>query len=488
MVWQKLIKQKLALLFLAILILIALFLALRAFPLGSASKNSEGKAFYITATQFRVGHEAELSVRADLLSRPGKLAVKVLAPGDGAPKVKGRPEDFYGLAGVQLAWLPPEQRELEIRLAAAAGAKYIGLDFEWSRIERARGRFDWQETDEIVALAKKYGLKLLPMLMSTPRWASSAPYAVLDYRRSPPVDYNDYRRFVHQVVSRYKPHGISPLTADGYGITDWVIWNEPINCTSPKSWNAGLREYIRLLKAGYEGAHSADQRCNVLNGGLADIFWKRPECALDRAVALLYDPNGDGDLSEGAKSYFDTLNLHTYQLAPPTAEWYRGRIQGVLEVMNTYGDGDKKIWLTETGYGSAEVEDGAWREGPPFFPEALQASAVPLVYEACAQFEQVERVFWWSLRDYYVDYSPTNEAMEAHYGLLRANFAPKPAYLAYAQMAGKIGETFAFEQEIGGKGELRIKIPASFISKEGTYIVFAWLDDGLAEVAFISAS
>jgi len=102
---------------------------------------------------------------------------------------------------------------------------------------------------------------------------------------------------------------------------------------------------------------------------------------------------------------------------------------------------------------------------------------VRLVYETCAAFPQVQRVFWWSLRDYYQDGSAANQAMEAHYGLLRANFAPKPSYLAYGDLTGSVGETLVLTTTTDERGIARLVVPSSFVTRRGKYVVFAWSDD-----------
>jgi GH35 family endo-1,4-beta-xylanase len=385
---------------------------------------------------------------------------------------------FFGLSGVQLLWLPEDQRETEIRLAAASGARAIGLDFAWRRIEPEPGVFDWEGTDAAVALAKRHGLRLVPMLLYTPRWASSAPFAPLDSHRAPPVDMADYRRFVYAVVERYRPHGASPLTSDGYGITDWVIWNEPNvrpgrEAPAPgEFWTGSLEAYVQLLRAGYEGAHAADPDCNVLNGALADVYWAQGEQDLLTALERVYDPNGDGDTADGARPFFDTLNVHTYQPGAPTAAWYEERLDGVLRVMARFGDEEKPIWITETGYGTAPDPP----PGSPYVDEATQAAGARVLYEACLRYPQVEKVFWWSLRDYHSAASGNNPAMEAHYGLVRANFAPKPGYLAYARLTGRVDQALSLRAVTDGRGVARARVPAPFVAGPGRYAVVAELD------------
>ena len=429
----------------------------------------------IQSEPWKVATGTQLTIQSTS-PRPGQaISLTLLAPGPGLPQIESLPSEYFGLAGVQIPWLLPEYRRTEIALAAAAGARTIGLDFDWRRIEPERGRYAWDDIDEAVALAKEVDLRLVPMLLYTPPWASTARYAPLDSHHAPPADYAAYRDFVYAAVDRYKPYGASPLTAGGYGISDWVIWNEP-NLRTPGEapepddfWTGSLEEYLLLLRAGYEGARAADPNCNVLNGGLTDIPWSGEAQYLAKALERFYDPNGDGDASDGARPFFDTLNLHLYQAASPDPAWYERRLEAVLEVMERFGDGGKPVWITETGYGSVPAPD----PDSPYVDEATQAQAVPLIYRATSAYPQVERVLWWSLRDYHHNASAANSAMESHYGLLRASFEPKPAYLAYGRLTGRVGEVLTLKATTGEDGLAQVQVPASFITRPGRYLVFA---------------
>jgi hypothetical protein len=376
---------------------------------------------------------------------------------------------------------------MEAALAAAAGAQYIGLDFDWRRIEPNPGNYVWEEIDQVVALSKNYGFQLVPMLLYTPLWASTASFAPLDYHLAPPSDYADYRNFVYNVVRRYKPNGTSPLTHDGYGIKDWVIWNEPNvhtykeNPEPRESWTGSLEEYILLLRAGYEGAHAADPGTNVLNGGLADVFWASGESDLITSLERFYDPNGDGDAGDGGRPFFDTLNIHTYQIGKPDASWYKERLDGVIEVMDRFGDKQKAIWITETGYGSTEHDTMAEYQ---LVDEHIQGDAVSMIYRTCAAYPQVERVFWWSLRDYYAIAPVTKIAMEAHYGLIRTDWTPKQAYLTYSQLTGKTDRVTTMTFVADKDNTAIVEIPADVINRPGTYTVFVTLEGAIPTGVF----
>jgi hypothetical protein len=464
-------------LLLVLLVVVAAALTILMVRNQSVPEADAGFPIQIQSTDWRVGEGVELIIQTQPLIASRAISLTVLAPGQGQPRIEGLPPEFFGLSGVQILWLPEEYREPEMLLATAAGARIIGLDFDWQRIEPEPGRYVWDGTDDAVALAKRYGLRLVPMLLFTPYWASTAPFAPLNYQHAPPADYADYRDFVYAVVNRYKPYGNSKLTADGYGITDWVIWNEP-NTRSRKEapapgdfWTGSIEEYLLLLRAGYEGAHAADPTCNVLNGALADIFWAEGEQDLTTALVRMYDPNGDGDAGDGARPFFDTLNIHTYQLGPPDAAWYEERLSAVVDVMSRFGDERKPIWITETGYGSVPtpVADS------PYVSEEAQAEAIQLVYGVCSSFPQVKRVFWWSLRDYYSNASDLNRAMEAHYGLVRASFDPKPAYLSYGQMTGRVGQVLNLAGITDSTGTARFEIPGTSVTEAGMYVIFASL-------------
>ena len=465
------------------LVLIGIVFGLTLFP-SDPVQDQHLQPIQIQSGIWGIRKDVEVMLIADPSYGGKDIALTLLAPGPGQLNISDPAFDNkLGIAGVQLTWLSPDQQETEIKLAAATGARYVGLDFDWRQIELVPGHYNWTELDQIFALAKQHNLFLVPMLVFTPQWASQGAYAPLDYHRAPPKNVQDFRDFVYEVVNRYKPYGVSPLTSDGYGIKDWVIWNEPNTHTSGvapnpgKFWIASIEEYIELLRAGYEGAHAADPNSNVLNGAITDVFWTGDQSDISSGIERFYDPNGDGDASDGGRPFFDTLNIHLYQLDKPQAKWYQERLDKITAIMQRFGDDQKPIWITETGYGSISSPLSAVRQDSTgYVSEEEQANAISLVFETALSYPQVERVFWWSLRDYFSDSSANNEAMEAHFGLLHVNFAPKPSFISYAQFTGHGGSTLTLSAVLDENGIASIKIPASFIDQEGTYILFAQLD------------
>lgn len=409
-----------------------------------------------------------------------KVQVSVFGPKPGQMSAFSREPGFFGLAGVQVPWLRQADQEAEMILAAASGAKIIGMDFEWRKIQPEPHRFDWEATDQAVRLAKKYNIKIVPMLMFTPEWASAYPFAAIDYHKTMPVNVIDYRDFVYQVVTRYKPYGEFAETRDGYGITDWVIWNEP-NIQGKGSdpmpmgfWYDTLESYILLLRAGYEGAHAADPLCNVLNGGLADVHWKPGEADIVTAVERLYDPDGDGNANDGARPFFDTLNLHIYPPGILYGSWYRDRLDAILRIMKRYGDEDKKIWITETGLGASNQLTINYQQldgNLPLVSDVDQARGVELAYSTLADYPQVEKVFWWSLRNYSSNDAVNNPLMEAHYGLVGVNFIPRLAFHAYMRLAARAGFYGAIQVDLNPSGWTQVTLPEIWLKESGPYLL-----------------
>lgn len=77
----------------------------------------------------------------------------------------------------------------------------------WSELEPARGRYQWQTLDRLVAGAGRAGLPVLFTLGGTPQWASPdgprMPYED-GARAAPPDDLADWDRFVRALGERYR--------------------------------------------------------------------------------------------------------------------------------------------------------------------------------------------------------------------------------------------------------------------------------------------
>ena len=250
---------------------------------------------------------------------------------------------------------------------AKVGFQWVRITASWHRIQSSKnGRYDWQDIDDAVALAKKYNLRVLMQISGAPEWAtgadklSAAEKNALNARKiwvasfAPLQQYdNDFSNFVSALVKRYASQGV----------IDYEFWNEPGN---PKFWHDTIQNprpnpehYTHLLKIAYTAAHNAHNDVNVMAGGMtvgnsnSSTGYIGPMEFLERMYR------------SGAKGYFDGVSHHPYGIyarafrdngwanmigdvvAPGSGE------KTLYQIMSENGDGNKKIWPTEVGLDAA---------------------------------------------------------------------------------------------------------------------------------------
>ncbi len=318
----------------------------------------------------------------------------------------------YGVAA-HLDWTDfytsQDQIEQACRLISQSGIQWVRMDFAWNRI--------------LDALAR-HGLCLLPILKSVPMWASSAPEEIKQQYGwrwpvdvYPPSDLDDWTDFVATVVERYDGDGYRD--APGASRIDyWEIWNEPnLYYFFQPEPNAAI--YVELLRVAYEAATGADPSAQIVLGGLGGngVFmgWERP--AERYFLQAVYD--------NGGETFFDVAAIHPYVHPLTAIAAAQNATNATRQVMDTNGDSGKPMWLTEIGWSTAP---NAWNQ--PTVSEEDMAQWLRTVY---SQLQGTDKVFWYNFRDKGTE----PDQVEHHFGLVRWDFAPKPAYYAYQDIVSE---------------------------------------------------
>ncbi len=313
------------------------------------------------------------------------LVTALLAP---APAAAAAPPTF----GACAHFMGEEHSGLmrSFHVLKAAGLDMVRLDFWWDSVEMKDGTWNFRNTDEVIAAARATGITILP---------------ILDYSHPshgmPDKDPGPWREYVRRIAERYAAD--CPV---------FEVWNEenggPFDPTN----------YFGVLKSAYEEIKAVAPNARVAIGGLVN---NNPAPYIDALYAL------------GGGRYFDIMNLHPYSDMRNNPE---GLLDPVLEAqraqLKRLGDGDKPIWITEFGWSTAERKPGFvpgkdnWR----FQGGADETTAAWWTARALgiAFAEGVEAVFHYELRSLEKD----RFDRESHFGLIRDNFTPMPAYLAYA--------------------------------------------------------
>jgi hypothetical protein len=211
-----------------------------------------------------------------------------------------------------------------------------------------------------------------------------------------PDNVNAWGDWVNSTVNEFKNY-----------VHVWEIWNEP-------NWNTGFGspgdpvKYTQFLKAAYPRAKQADPSCTVLGGSILGT-----DSAGQNFLTSMYD--------NGAKGYMDAVSVHPYcsdvspqspsQTSTGKAFW---KVQNMRDIMASYGDGSKKVWITEMGWRTDTVS------------EATQATYLQQALGIAKNWGYVDGfiVYCWM------------DGGSGPYGLVKTSISPKPSFYAVKDFIG----------------------------------------------------
>lgn len=295
----------------------------------------------------------------------------------------------------------------ELDLLAAAGASRVRVDVSWRDIETADNTYNTAvltSLDHVISAASSRGISVLPVIIEFPDWANGGTGMW-----GPPTDDSKFGDFARYMAARYAGR-----------ITYWELGNE---VNEREFWDiarsASPSRYTQFLQKGYAGIKQGNPSAMVISAGLAGSD--------DGYLQEMYDA--------GAKDYFDILGVHAYTLGRSPFATDQNTPSSTFDglaimkaTMDRNGDSTKKIWITEAGWQTSNVDY-----------HVTQAQQAQFIYEAFQRlyesFPYVETLFTYGLRN---NGTNANVATD-NYGLMSNSYAPKPAYAAYRRAY----ETFA---------------------------------------------
>jgi hypothetical protein len=340
--------------------------------------------------------------------------------------------------------------QADLAAARAAGARVLRIALGWDSIEERRGQYDWSFWDDFVRMAGEYGITLLPYVCYTPKWAASDPGE--NYWRSPPRDPSDFGRFMAVVAQHYRDR-----------IHSWELWNEPDN---QAYWLGTPTQFAALVRAGSRAVRAVDPGARVVLGGIAG--------EIGFLATLLRD--------ERIGPEVDVINIHSYfeTWHPNAIEMLPAYIARAANLVRESG-GEQRLWMAETGYstvGERADVSGVYRahyRGE--HTEAAQARAVLRTIVTTLATEQVALIAWYRINDLIAGQEVIGDDNNRHLGVRRVDGSAKPAYAAFAFLAGLFHEPYAM-------------IPTSIVShatadtqpvvhafqlRDGHCVIAAWL-------------
>jgi hypothetical protein len=220
---------------------------------------------------------------------------------------------------------------------AATGARTARTNMFWSSVQTSRDSFNWAGADAVYRAYLRNGVRPFWTLGGTPCWATGVWLCVAPSPGIPSASYIwAFARFAQEVAKRY------PLSA-GIELFNEIDW---INHKSLDSGKVEPERYATLVAQTYAAVRAnanAGRNMPVAAGSL--LF---PPTNPDDPTTFLARAFASGQLA----GHYDALSIHAYPTtyangSDPT--WLGQRLAGTAALMARYGDGGRRIVITESG-------------------------------------------------------------------------------------------------------------------------------------------
>jgi hypothetical protein len=310
-----------------------------------------------------------------------------------------------GIADSDMYGWGPDDVNKGMDTIAASGARNVRILMPWAGVQPDPGTWNWGQVDLLVDAANARGLGVLGVLNSSPGWAAvpgTLPFI------GPPTDMATYGDFAGAAAQRYRGR-----------VAAYELWNEPNASafweTGPQGPDAAL--FTQLLKTAYPRIKGADPGATVIAGGFApyiDFF----------SLSINPIKFTEQMYAAGAKGSFDALAFHPYLFRAKFSDGDfpdspMNLTKGIRQTMVNNGDGGKKIWATEYGQPTSEVDD------------ATQAAFIRDFITTWRGLSFAGPAFVYTSRDR----NSGSGAADDTYGLYRSDWSPKPAAAVVQQLA-----------------------------------------------------
>jgi hypothetical protein len=381
--------------------------------------------------------------------------------------------------------------------AAQIGVKWTRLLAGWPDIEKEKGVYSWDETDEAIDAVLKHGITPFVTLTNGNRhYCGIGRYddpklaAIYGESISPPVGSKEetdaWLNFVGATVERY-----------GDKIKYWEIWNEP---NHRKYWGAppNAVDYGRLVKVTTEKIRSILPDAKIIAGSTAGL-----------------DPEyNDTFLNQCDPKILDIISFHQYDALPENRAF---QIDVFLEA-NYKHNPDFEFWQGECGFPSSSRTTGFRARAPwglniqakwllrqsivdTYYCRATLSNYFLLAHYGTMtpdlnrpEKSEMEKIFGFPERDgSRVHFDGVNEKCI----LFRENYKPKPAYYAYQNLCAAWTQEYkAFPVKYDvkvidqgvfyGIGEYEDAFPsvplvATYAAENGNKLVAWWLPWNMQE-------
>jgi len=299
--------------------------------------------------------------------------------------------------GVNIHFVGGHERDLD--LIAAAGFKFVRMDFGWGGTERKRGEYDWSSYDELTANLEKRGIRAIYIL------DYSNPLYEEEVTSKNPINGQQHKttespQHPESLAAFAKWAGTAAKHFTGRKII-WEIWNEPnIHFWQP---NPNAQQYTELALATCKALRAADPQATIVAPATSGFPWE--------FIETLF--------KSGALEYLDAVSVHPYRdysKPPETAVADYTKLRGLIE---RYAPTAKKNNLP--------ILSGEWGYATHTKGLSLETQAAFASRQQLANLlHGVPLSIWYDWKN---DGDDANER-EHNFGTVFPDLRPKPAYTA----------------------------------------------------------
>jgi len=333
----------------------------------------------------------------------------------------------WGDGGSREGWEQGDRARRLVERVKAAGVTNTRVEIYWADIEKARGQYDWKETDRFIRFLSTQGFVVTCVVTRVPEWAyeSSPAISALYKERGmeamrplapPALEYlDDFGKFAAEMARRYKDT-----------VHRWEVWNEPDSTgmvtlvRDSKGQAIDLRPggdvilYTRLLSAFASGVRRSDPAAVIAIGGLASPNMQFLE----------------GIYVNGGKGAFSAVALHPCR-GNQSVDFTI--VDACRNLLVSHGDKSKTIWLSEWGWNT-------YPENPDGITEGEQARFVRMAFAGLAARPFVEQANYQTLNDWHTDRASPLSLNSR--GLCSEGLEPRRAYKVFQAEAFHIPPPF----------------------------------------------
>jgi len=320
------------------------------------------------------------------------------------PRAPGLPEPIVpqGL-GVNIHFTDPRPGEME--MLAAAGFRWVRMDFTWQATERKRGEYDFRAYERLLKALEPHGIRALFILdYGNPLYDQGLAPQSDEGRRA-------FARWAAAAARHFRKRGIL-----------WEMWNEPnIFFWRPKP---DVQQYIKLAREVGQALRQAEPQ----------------EMYIGPATSQIDFPFLEACFQAGLLEYWTAVSVHPYRQKPP--ETVADEYQRLRALIDRYAPQGKRVPILSGEWGYS----AAWKN----YDEDRQGRYLPrqfLTHLACG----VPLSIWY---DWHDD-GPDPKEPEHHFGTVRFPYHaerspvydPKPAWHA-AKTLTSVLEGFRFAERV----------------------------------------